>query len=377
MKIGLVTFHAAHNYGAMLQAYALQDYLTDQFDCRVEFVNYFPAYAEEANRKYPRITGLRNLIKATVLLPFKASLIRRYDRFEVFKAKFLQLSGRYLTYESLEKSILDYDLLIVGSDQVWNLQNGGNPFFFLTFNKQKIPAIAYAPSFGTEQIQDELRTQFEQWVLNYDRVSVREDTGKTIFEGLGFVVQDKFGEVPQVVDPVFLKEREFWSDLASERQLKSKYIAFYSLETSTMLSECVTRISKFLRLPVVILGKPGSYMGKIKTVIAIDAGPNEFLSWVKNAEMVVTNSFHATAFSSVFEVPYIVIAHSSRNSRMESLLRILRTSDRVIHTVEDLDPVKLELLGTLNGLDSKTGLDDAVKISKKFINSSIRQLTTD
>lgn len=353
MKIATLTFHAVHNYGAVLQAYANQVVLTDLGHDPV-LVNLVPDYLKVQNRKSIPIRNIKSLLLNIATLPFRRQLRRRYERFEQFRALFLQTSRLYESYEAVEMTPPVVDVYVVGSDQVWNMERGGNPLFFLRFlmqvpDQSRPPVIAYAPSFGTANIPEEYVDRFKEWARVYDFVSVRESSGKEVAERL-------LGKpVPQVLDPVFLKSADFWRKLAGERLRAKPYIAFYSLEASGRVSDCLLAIARHFKMPVVVLGKPGAFMLKCRSIVAIDAGPREFLSWLAHAAFVVTNSFHATAFSAIFEVPYVTVAHSTRNARMESLLEILEQEDRIIHGAEELTQERIELLAEQpSTLDAKS-----------------------
>lgn len=340
MRISIVTFAGAHNYGAVLQAHALQQVLVDIGHASV-FLNFLPPQLEQRNRKVVPIRSLKSFLLNVATIPFRSKLARRYQRFEFFREDYLTKTHRYFSFEEVERRPPEVDLYIVGSDQVWNMEEGGYPVFFLRFlseEDRKVPVIAYAPSFGTAGIPEQFKDRFVEWAQVYDFLSVRESSGKELAERL-------LGKpVPQVLDPVFLKSADYWRELAGGRLRARPYIAFYSLEASGRVSDCLLAIARHFKMPVVVLGKPGAFMLRCRSVVAIDAGPLEFLSWLAHAAFVVTNSFHATAFSAIFEVPYATVAHSTRNARMESLLEILDQEDRIIHGVDDLTAARLTSL---------------------------------
>jgi hypothetical protein len=371
MKISIATFAGTHNYGAVLQAHALQQILVD-FEHTSVFLNFLPPQLEQRNRKILPIRSLKSFLLNVATLPFRSQLFRRYQRFESFRDEFLRKTHRYLSYADVERKPPDVDLYIVGSDQVWNMEQGGNPLFFLRFlgeEGRKVPVIAYAPSFGTATIPEKYERRFQEWATIYDFVSVRESSGKELAERL-------LGRaVPQVLDPVFLRSADFWRELAGERLRARPYIAFYSLEASGKVSDCLLAIARHFKMPVVVLGKPGTFLLKCRSIVAIDAGPQEFLSWLAHASFVVTNSFHATAFSAIFEVPYATVAHSTRNARMESLLEILDQEDRIIHGVDDLTEARLKALAerpTALDADPESRFVQERKASLAFLENSLR-----
>lgn len=335
MKIGIATFHAVHNNGSVLQSLALQDVLKEAGH-ESYLINLLPEYLENSNRKVIPIRSFKSLLVNLALLPFRSKLKKRYGRFEKFRSERLVTTRQYSTLEELAEDPPGVDFYLVGSDQVWNLEQGGNPIFFLRFLqdprvREKTPVIAYAPSFGAASIPKQYEERFVDWAKVFDFLSVREASGKILAERL----LEK--PVLQVLDPVFLKRADYWKEIAGPRLRKKPYIAFYSLEASGLVSDCLLRIARHLKLPVVVLGKPGTFMVRCRSIVAIDAGPREFLSWIAHADFVVTNSFHATAFSALFRRPFATVAHSTRNARMESLLDLLGEKERIISSVNDLN----------------------------------------
>lgn len=368
MKIGIITFHAVHNYGAVLQAHATQQTLND-IGHEAVLVNLAPPHLVESNRKKVPVRSLKTLALNLAMIPFRGKLATRYRRFEQFRASYLETTRLYESYEAVEEDPPEVDLFLVGSDQVWNMETGGNPLFFLRFLKgTKPPVITYAPSFGTAEIPEKYEDRFIEWAGIYDFLSVRESSGKVLAERL-------LGrQVTQVLDPIFLRSAEYWKEVAGGALMKKPYLAFYSLEATGVVSDCLVKLARHLNLPVVVLGKPGPFMLKCRTVVAIDAGPREFLSWIAHADFVVTNSFHATAFSALFEVPYATIAHSTRNARMESLLEILNQQDRIVNGPGDLTPDRFKsLVAPPEALDSDiTGrFVRELQASREFLEESL------
>lgn len=371
MKITIITFQGSHNYGAVLQAHALQQALID-LGHEPTFLNYLPPHLERANRKVVPVRNVKFLLVNLAALPFRRMLARRYRRFESFRENFLKTTRRYLSLGEVEERPPKTDLFVVGSDQVWNMEEGGNPLFFLRFLKAGTPrpsVLAYAPSFGTAAIPKEYEERFVDWAKIYDFVSVRESSGKKLAERL-------LGKpVSQVLDPIFLIEAAYWRKLAPDRLMEGPYLAFYSLEATGVVSDCLLALARHLQLPVVVLGKPGAFMLKCRAKVAIDAGPLEFLSWIVHADFVVTNSFHATAFSALLQVPFATVAHSTRNARMESLFETIAQPERLLRNPSDLDDERFQGLAKQPPkLESDQGgtFPLALQTSKGFLKDSLR-----
>lgn len=329
MNIGIYTYHFGHNYGAMLQAYAIQQALEDMGHCakhvhvRADFT---------LISKYERIPskGLKGKATGLIFRLLRKHLRNRFKNFESFLRKNIKITKRYKSNNELKNDPPEFDAYICGSDQIWNLENGIEELFFGSYAPDDKLLISYAPSFGKTEIPPKYLTQVVTYLKRFDSLSVREECGRDL-------VSEVTGrKVSKVIDPVFLIGNEIWENLETAPSMKKPYIAFYSLESSKRTSRIVSSLSKEYGLPVVILGKPGGFMITCKTKLAIDAGPSEFLGWLRHAALIITNSFHATAFAVKFDKPFVTIAHSRRNSRMENLLGSLGLEDRIVHQPEDL-----------------------------------------
>jgi len=352
MKIGIISYYRAHNHGAMLQAFALQHELR-QMGHDPCHIHVRPDDDNFEARFRSKLKNARDPVQKTALFFMKRRLARRFDHFEEFLQSQIRLSPRYQSVEMLFENPPRMDLYICGSDQIWNLQCGIGRQFFGAFVPDGLPLISYAPSFGNSEIPTVFREDLRELLGRFAHLSVREECGRLLVEEL------TGKEVTRVIDPVFLVENEVWDRLERGPALKQPYIAFYSLENSARTSEIVTSLSKSLRMPVVVLGKAGLFALTCRTVNSIDAGPRDFLGWIRHAALVLTNSFHATAFAVKYNVPFITIAHTHRNARMEDLLSSLGLSDRIIH-----DAGQVQRMGALEIL-SKPPIDVTGKIDRQ------------
>lgn len=321
MKIGIITYHSAHNYGAMLQAYGLQQFL-QSLDHDVDLIDYHSEALEYKNRRKQSVRSARDLARCGVNLLLSPYFSKRYASFEEFKASFMKLGRRYTTAEELLTDPPLYDAYICGSDQIWNVNGGISPVNFLQFAPPGRLKISYAPSLGEASIPQRAAAQFPALLEGFSALSVREQSAVKIIDAAT-------GITPEcVLDPVFLLERKLWEDVAKTPQSYKPYIAFYALETNPILDKTVQLFAKRLEMPVVVLGKASVYMFTAGLKIRIDSGPREFLGWIRRADLVITNSFHATAFSIIFQRPFISVPHQTRNTRIENLLVTLGLEDR-------------------------------------------------
>jgi polysaccharide pyruvyl transferase WcaK-like protein len=238
---------------------------------------------------------------------------------------------------------------------------------FLQFAPTGAKKIAYAPSFGRDVVDKKIFPQLAQYLSTFSAISIRENTGVAI-------IKEITGKnVPQLLDPVFLTGKEYWYSLLKAPNFKKPYIAYYSLEMTNTMEKAVHHLAKKLNLPVVILGKAGLLPLKCKTIIAIDAGPQEALGWFQNAAMICTNSFHAVAFSLIFEKPFVVVPHSSRNTRISSLLELADLTSRILPDHAQLSEITAEQLLTIDFTNWKSTLAVELEKSLAYLKNNLRQ----
>lgn len=310
MKVGILTFHDAHNYGAVLQAYALKKYIT-KLGHNARIINYHhytipDGFPKENNEK-------------------------RWENFNSFIQKLIDYDEEvYQTEEELEK--LDIDVWICGSDQIWNTEitNGINKGFFLNF-KTKGKKISYAVSMGIPELPKEHEEEFEKCIKNLDYISVREETLKKYVE--------KFTDKPiiKAIDPTFLLEKEDYDELIQENK-QEDYILINELGPDDRLIKIAEKIANERNLKIIELNDKKKENYKYEQIS--DASPMEYLSLIKNSKVIITNSFHGTVFSIIFEKEFYTITRLNRNSRMENILDIVGMRDRLIDKVEEIENVK-------------------------------------
>lgn len=310
MKIGVLTFHAAYNYGAMLQSYALFSYLTNKgYD--VEYLDYRTEKMLTQYRLLSRPNSLKSILRnIVVLLTTYKTDKRRQEKFEQFLKRNIRLSRRISSADELSQASCDYDVMVCGSDQIWNTELSiSDEAYFLGFSDGH--KIAYAPSFGTcNKISD----KEIEWISGFNALSVREESGRK------FLNKSLGQNVPIVVDPVFLLNKEQWYKFVPEKSLvEGEYIYFYTVGERHKSIETTQLIARKLGLRVVVSQSCGYTAPYPKDWIRIyDSGPLEFLQLIKNAKLVVGSSFHCAAFSIVFNQPFYTL--NPTDPRISNLL---------------------------------------------------------
>lgn len=352
MRIGILTFHRAYNLGAVLQAYALCTYLNDNV-CSTEIVDYYP------NNAIPVCdTFLRRTLRRVKQIAGGKKQKDRYQRFAKFDAfiNACRISKEvYYGDREIEANPPAYDLLISGSDQIFNTTLTDNSkAYYLNFTN-KTPKISYASSFGRSAISETEVTYIKQYLKDFRALSAREESAKQIIES------STNHRVELVVDPVFLLPKEKWSSI-SEPTKPEKYVFVYAMENTPWLVETIERVRTQFCLPIkIVLG--GSFQLNIDGEVDNCCGPRDFLSYIKNAECIVTNSFHGTAFSIIFEKSFICVAHSSKNTRLENLMEIIGSKDKQVS-----DKRKYDANCIINDpLNDATRLSRLIRTSEEYL----------
>ncbi len=339
-KIGIITILKTNNYGAELQAYATQAIL-NKLGYNAEIIDYLfyknpkakktrlskPSFNHSLKKKlieviYPLLLDLKAVFKSK-------SLETRNMRFEEFHKENTILSETYRTMDELYSAKKDYDVYMVGSDQVWNpgIYSSLLPYM-LSFAPEGKKRISYASSFGVSHIQEEYQWLYKKYLTEFASISVRE---KNAVE----MVKDLCGkEATWVLDPTLLLNTEDWSKIAKPIDLAIKnYILLYELTPTPYIVKLANYFKETRGFEIVRICKSVSAEDKDKSIINItDAGPAEFVYLFANASMIITNSFHGTAFSINFAKEFYTIIPSKihNNSRQRSILELFKLKERLI-----------------------------------------------
>lgn len=334
MKIKTITCHDVYNYGASLQAYALMKYLQSQGH-DVEIIDYKPDYLSQRYNiwsisvRFSQNTLLKivyYLIKIPQRLIVDSSRKKAFDKFT--KSYLSRTQKTYHTNEELKANIPQAEIYLAGSDQIWNSMypNGKDPAFYLDFAPKASVKASYAASFSVKYIEEGYAELVSSWIQQLDYISVRESSGMTILQSIGIM------RGMQVMDPVFLLPLDEWNKLAafSNVTMQGKYILIYDFENNPEL-ECFTKeLSRKTGYRIVSIKdyRKQKYADKCVN----NAGPREFIELINNCEIFVSNSFHGTAFSIIYNKEFYVFnrIHQEVNSRMIDLLSSLNLNDRLI-----------------------------------------------
>jgi len=363
MKLGILTYHRAHNFGALLQAYALKQYLIS-IGYDVDIVDYFPHYHQQMYALWPwsyfKQWGFKQKLRFMAEFPFVFQ--KRQQRRELFE----RFINNHLK-PALLKNGEQYDVLVYGSDQIWRYQDspiykGYNKAYFGT---NDIPAkrhITYAASMGKMDQFDSNVDFFKTQLKNFDTLGIREQELLDKMQPL----TDK--DISLTLDPVFLLPKDVWSKIVPARKVEEKYILLYNLLSDPKLNRIAKELGEKKGIKVIeITGsiKKKKPKGNVETIV----GPLDFLSYVYYAEHVITSSFHGVAFSIVFQKSFVTYLPKNFG-RVTNLLNSIGLGHLFIkeETLKDLGILQIdypkvdELLQPLIS-KSKAYLDKAIVTS--------------
>ncbi|MBQ3431221.1 MAG: polysaccharide pyruvyl transferase family protein [Clostridia bacterium] len=300
MKIATLSYHGSHNYGSVLQAYALAKQV-QLMGNEVEIINLRPQ-AQKQMYALKRPSG--NMIHKAFDVMMQGKRQQRFHEFERFIGNVLPVTEKeYSTTEQLKEIQYDYDAFVCGSDQIWNpVCPDFEPAYYLQFldKENKAKRISYAPSFGKHEFDEATTQQINIWAKNFDSISVRELKGKAVLNEIDPA------NISVVCDPVVLLDKKYWEEFAAEPNIKEPYMLVYFLENNHGRKDYVDELSKTLGLKVVVLTEYLRDMAK-PYIKKYDASPEEFVGLFKIASFVYTNSFHGTAFATIFNKPFITV----------------------------------------------------------------------
>lgn len=336
MKINTITCQHVYNYGASLQAYALQHYL-ESMGHEVEIIDFNPWFhCDRYNPFWMPENAIGRAADIIKILPFLRYL---WYPFKAYRGGMFKTWGRKATFDSFEKGCYHLtatkysssdelkqnppqaDAYIAGSDQIWNTfsENGKEPGYYLDFGDDKTKRISYAASLATSSIKNECKGLVKEKLTHFSAISVREKTGARLLCDLGI------DDVSVVLDPVFLLNKEEWRKLSTKGNLyglrsKSYVLVYDFLGNDDKMISFIKKYAKEKSLEIVSINdfSERNYVDKNIN----NAGPLEFLALIDNAACVIASSFHATAFSVIFEKEFYTFNLKGHNnsSRMQDFL---------------------------------------------------------
>ncbi len=343
-KIGIITFHASHNCGSIMQSYALQKVISKKLNCEAEIIN----FSSIGQQKLYSVTGknknTKQIIKNIILLPVKKQLLMIHKDYEIYINNNLRLSKKKYTYtEDLKEIENHYDAFICGSDQIWNIKCPDYDDAYFLPSVTKKTKIAYAPSFGAMRIEKYTTDveKYQRMLDTFTALSIREFNGKKWLQELSK------RKVELVLDPTLLLDCEDYLEIEDKSQeIKQDYIFYYSPCYDKKATKVVDKISKKYNMPVVVWNAKewivrGMIFRGYKT--PYHQNPGIYLNMIRNAKIVFTTSFHGAIFSTHFRKKFWVLkvgGMKEDDDRVYTLLKQLGLLNRFLE-VDNYDINKI------------------------------------
>lgn len=376
-KIGILTFHKSINYGSVLQAYALQKKV-EKLGHTVEIIDYEPNQYKHLYGLFRKPVNIRNIKFDWINLRFFHLLKTRKKNFETFRSNYLRLSKEKFCYgENVDCWSDQYSTILTGSDQIWNpLAKDSDENYFLPI-PHKVNKVAYAVSLNdgfAEEFQNP--DLYKNRILEYDAISVREESARRDLDSF----LDKKKEIKVVLDPTLLHSKEDFYEICEKRIVDRPYIFFYSVNHSDDAVDAVAKLSKRTGLPVYMLftnirSRRTVNLHKEFHYLRTETSPQAFVSLVRYADYVVTDSFHGTAFSIIFEKNFYSIGKKDKNGnkiRDERICGILEKLGLLSRFISSTEIASVDIQSEIDYSGVKQIRESLIRDSEKYLKRSIK-----
>lgn len=358
LKADIITIHIGKNFGSVLQTIATCEILKTLGVLPI-VVNYIPPRATYC---YYWKQGTASLIKMLRRLLFFPIHYISNANFYKYLSSHCELSEKIYASDDFVKKCPKADLLITGSDQVWNYNHnqGIDKHYFFDGIKEK--KIAFSSSIGMKELPENYRMYMQRALNEYSAVSVREDSALDLLSKIGI-------NAVQLLDPTLLIDRSQWEKYAFSPKVKQKYLFVYlpyNTDNIELVYKTVRKIADNKQLKVV------TYSAEIFNCKYADktikfSTPGDILSLILYADFVVTNSFHGTAFSINLNKQFYVYMPSHFSTRLESILNLCNLKDRILNDVVS----KTEVNKVINFDESNAILTKERKKAIDFLTKAI------
>lgn len=330
MKVGIITLHSVANYGTQLQAFATQEKLKQYFD-EVEFIDYRRSntYGKELLNTFTNGNPIKTII-------IKPTLNKWRKVFGNFQKEYLNIGKEvYLDNSDFDKFNDKYDIYFSGSDQVWNTgwNNGIIPPLYLSFVPDNKPKYAYASSFGKTKLEENEIEDCKKYLQRFDKISVREESGlKILSEQIG--IDDSI----RILDPTLVMDKEFWKKYEPKNKIDGDYILIYNLNRSKEFDDYAKKLAKKTGYKIYrFCTRYDQLLRNGKSLLIPEI--LDFVTLVDNAKIVLTDSFHATAFSFNMNTEPICIYPQNYSSRLSDFLKLVDSEQRHAVDYNDFDVI--------------------------------------
>ncbi len=337
-KIGIIThYYKSENYGGNLQAYAMSKYLQAQgFSAEQVSFDFLRKIKDNKNNEQKVVSGffcIKNVLKkiwaARKWLRYRVDVKhgffeKRRNAFQKFNQDIIPHSNKIYTVENIHDSVSNYDAFLSGSDQVWNFRFY-KPEWFLSFVPSTKKKISYAASMAMDDLIDQQKQIIKGHLKDFNAISVREKRSVELLRKLAPM------EPQYVLDPVLLLTKEEWDTICAERVIKEKYLFCYFLGDNKKARKLAKKYAQEHKLKLVHIPKNAGVDFNFGDYRIFDASPQQFVSLIKHAEYIFTDSFHATVFSFIYQKQYFVFNRDGKgtmNSRITDITELFEATER-------------------------------------------------
>lgn len=330
-KIGIITFHNSYNCGSMLESYAIQEAIMDSGCKNTEIIDFSSSGQKELYSVFQKNDSIKNILKNILIISAAKKIKKNNQKYEKFKINNFKLSRSYSDDDEIAEN--EYDIVVAGSDQIWNttIKDASDKYFI---NWTTMPRkVAYAPSFGSKNILKYNKTpeKYKKLISNFDALSIREKNGQKW-------IKDLTGKTAELlIDPTLLFDAKKYDKILDNTNTPSgKYVFFYCPQFDPEICKLVKRISKKYKLPVICwssksyatkrVWKYGFHLPRYES-------PAVYLSLIKNAQLIITTSFHGTIFSTIYRKKFFTVKNGGMfgdDDRVKTLIEQLGIEERLI-----------------------------------------------
>ena len=336
MKVDIITRHSVPNYGSLLQSYATQEAIK-KIGHESEIINYTRYEERYENLANTLVKGKKwdkNIILRTIYKFIQTpNYAKMYKKFKQYKKNFLsETQMEYGSIEELKRNVPEADVYCSGSDQIWGAIGTANydESYFLEFVQEK-KCIAYASSFGKTELNVDLKNNLNRLLKKYEHILVREQSAKDI------LINNNIKNVEQVLDPTLLLSNEEWEELAKRSNVKinERYILVYQLHDNKEFDKYAKKFAKTKKMKLLRISPSLYHIIRSGKLIYLP-DQYEFLNYFLNAEYILTDSFHATVFSIIFNKKFIdIMPKNKTGTRIESVLNLFKIKNRILKNYND------------------------------------------
>lgn len=367
-KIGIITFHNSYNCGSMLESYAIYKKMCE-IDNDAEIIDFSSDGQRNLYSIYEKNNSIKNIVKNIVLFPHRKRIAFNNGKYEEFKNKFFKLSKKYVN-NNIDES--NYLIIVAGSDQIWNITiEDYDDAYFLSFASKKIRKVAYAPSFGSKNIlkYSSNPEKYKNLISSFDALSIRENNGKKWIKELTGI------NVPVLIDPTLLYDSSFYDKILDDECTPTgKYIFFYCPGFDRKLSKFVKKISDKYNLPVICWSTKSYYKKNISSFgfkLPKFESPSVYLSLIKNAELIITTSYHGTIFSTIYRKKFMTLKNGGMYGDDDRVLTLLEQLNMKHKLIEPLFDNNIDYLTDVDYSDYNIKIESLKKDAEKYIKENI------